>query len=226
MTVPPMTNPPETVQSLTSDIFMERILQEITAVGRRLEGKDTKISDLTAESRSIRNDIASFQGRMTNIDHSLSIDEEKLNFSPYTDHELQYLRDKITDLEDWGHRNNVGFFGIPERVKGMDVKAILINNITTITGLTYSPAGVTEGTSPRPDVQRPGGQTRPVIACFHRHEQARQLLTAPRTHGPYLYENRKLKMVPDFSQDINERRGAFLALPPPNTPIGHQVCSV
>ncbi|KAJ1184459.1 hypothetical protein NDU88_001265 [Pleurodeles waltl] len=98
---------------------MERILQEITVVGRRLEDMGTKILDLAAESRSIHNDIASFQERVTNIDHRLSLVEDKLNSSPNSDHELQYLRDKITDLEDLGHRDNVRFFGILEWAEGI-----------------------------------------------------------------------------------------------------------
>ncbi|KAJ1136251.1 hypothetical protein NDU88_002668 [Pleurodeles waltl] len=42
-----------------------RILQEITAVGRRLEVMDSKISDLTVASTSIRADIAGFRETMT-----------------------------------------------------------------------------------------------------------------------------------------------------------------
>ncbi|KAJ1119687.1 hypothetical protein NDU88_007872 [Pleurodeles waltl] len=80
MTVPPMTDPPETVQSPKSDISMERIQQEIILVGRRLKSMDTKISDLVAESRSIHNDIASFQDRVTNINHVLP--QWKTNSTP------------------------------------------------------------------------------------------------------------------------------------------------
>ncbi|KAJ1082671.1 hypothetical protein NDU88_002836 [Pleurodeles waltl] len=87
MMVPPMTDPPETVKSPKSDISMEHILK-ITEVGRRLEGMDTKISVLAAESKSIRNDIASFQDTVMNIDHRLFIVEDKLNSSPHNVHEL------------------------------------------------------------------------------------------------------------------------------------------
>ncbi|KAJ1218093.1 hypothetical protein NDU88_005679 [Pleurodeles waltl] len=50
----PMTSPadPRTVDAT------EPILQEITAIGRRLEAMDLKISDLSAASTSIRTDIA------------------------------------------------------------------------------------------------------------------------------------------------------------------------
>ncbi|KAJ1104947.1 hypothetical protein NDU88_002355 [Pleurodeles waltl] len=102
MMMPLMTDPPETMKTPNSDISMECILQEITPFGRRLEGMDTKIPDLAAEFRSIHNDIASFQDRVTNNNYHLSLVEDKLNFSPNRDHKLQYLRDKITDLEDRG----------------------------------------------------------------------------------------------------------------------------
>ncbi|KAJ1116689.1 hypothetical protein NDU88_004895 [Pleurodeles waltl] len=40
---------------------VDRILQEIAAVGRRLEAMDSKISDLIVASTSIRADIAGFR---------------------------------------------------------------------------------------------------------------------------------------------------------------------
>ncbi|KAJ1099682.1 hypothetical protein NDU88_004781 [Pleurodeles waltl] len=46
---------------------MERILQEITAVSRRIEGMDASISSLTLETKSIRTDIASFHSRLTSL---------------------------------------------------------------------------------------------------------------------------------------------------------------
>ncbi|KAJ1164813.1 hypothetical protein NDU88_005247 [Pleurodeles waltl] len=54
----------------------------------------------------------------------------------------------------------------------------------------------------------------PIITCCLRHDQARKLLTAARTHVSYRYEDRELRMAPDFSRDINEKQRAFLALRP------------
>ncbi|KAJ1197676.1 hypothetical protein NDU88_001532 [Pleurodeles waltl] len=114
-TVPPMTDPPETMQSPKSDFSMECILQEITAVGRRLEDMGTKISDLAAESMSIHNDIASFQNRVTIIDHRLSLVEDKLNSSCNSDHVPQGQNHGPRGDRD--PRDNVCFFGIPERAE-------------------------------------------------------------------------------------------------------------
>ncbi|KAJ1210284.1 hypothetical protein NDU88_005650 [Pleurodeles waltl] len=126
---PHASNPPETTQAPKTDVFMDRILQEITVVGRRLEGMDTKISVLAAQSRSIRSDIASFQDKVTNMDRRLFLMEDKLNSLPNRDQEWQCFRDKFTDLEDQSGRDNIHSFGIPEQAEGTDVKTFLITNI-------------------------------------------------------------------------------------------------
>ncbi|KAJ1171329.1 hypothetical protein NDU88_003192 [Pleurodeles waltl] len=45
----------------TQGTTMDRILQEISAVSRKLEGMDSAMVALTAETRSMRLDIAGFQ---------------------------------------------------------------------------------------------------------------------------------------------------------------------
>ncbi|KAJ1218454.1 hypothetical protein NDU88_006034 [Pleurodeles waltl] len=46
----------------------DRILQEITAVGRRLEAMDLKITDLSAASASIQMDQACFSEKVADLD--------------------------------------------------------------------------------------------------------------------------------------------------------------
>ncbi|KAJ1214863.1 hypothetical protein NDU88_002474 [Pleurodeles waltl] len=61
------------------DPMMKRILQEITAVHKCLEGMDSKISELAAYSRSIREDITGFHDKLTGLDHHNTLVEDKLN---------------------------------------------------------------------------------------------------------------------------------------------------
>ncbi|KAJ1151767.1 hypothetical protein NDU88_004547 [Pleurodeles waltl] len=96
-----------------SDDATECILQEITAVGHPLQAMDSKTTDLSAASTSIRADIASFQDKVTDLDHRLTTVDGQLATLPDRDSELQFLRAKITDLEDRSRRENVRFFGIP-----------------------------------------------------------------------------------------------------------------
>ncbi|KAJ1197912.1 hypothetical protein NDU88_001756 [Pleurodeles waltl] len=121
------------------DPTKERILQEITEVGKCLEVMATKISELTADSHSIHADIAGFHDRVTGLDHCLSLVGYKLNKPSNNDQELQYLRDKLKDHEDRSHRDNVHFLEFPEQVEGKDVRAFHRDALTTLTGIKFSP---------------------------------------------------------------------------------------
>ncbi|KAJ1080414.1 hypothetical protein NDU88_000621 [Pleurodeles waltl] len=77
--LPHVTEAPDAHTGTQPDSTMDHILQEITAVGKRLEGMDTKISELTAESRSLCIDIPRFKARVMGHDHRLSLVEDKLN---------------------------------------------------------------------------------------------------------------------------------------------------
>ncbi|KAJ1108666.1 hypothetical protein NDU88_006042 [Pleurodeles waltl] len=83
--VTPGPSPADTPVDLRSDPAIERFLQEISAVGRRLEAMDVKITDLSADSKSICTDIAGFQGKVTDLDHRLSTVESKLVTLPDVD---------------------------------------------------------------------------------------------------------------------------------------------
>ncbi|KAJ1158817.1 hypothetical protein NDU88_011490 [Pleurodeles waltl] len=96
----------------------ERILQEITAVGRWLEAMDSKISDLTVASTSIQADIASFPETVTGLDQCLTNVEAHVMTLPDHEAELRSLYAKVTDLEGRSRRDNVRVFDIPEHKEG------------------------------------------------------------------------------------------------------------
>ncbi|KAJ1119291.1 hypothetical protein NDU88_007477 [Pleurodeles waltl] len=52
----------------TQGASMDRMLQEISAVGRKLEGIDSAMVALTAETRSMRLRIADFQSQISRLD--------------------------------------------------------------------------------------------------------------------------------------------------------------
>ncbi|KAJ1082144.1 hypothetical protein NDU88_002314 [Pleurodeles waltl] len=69
----------------------DRILQEITAVGRRLEAMDLKIMDLSTASASIRTDIACFSEKVADLDQRLTNVEDHIGMLPEHDAELRTL---------------------------------------------------------------------------------------------------------------------------------------
>ncbi|KAJ1125836.1 hypothetical protein NDU88_004253 [Pleurodeles waltl] len=69
----------------------DRILQEITSVGRHLEVMDLKIRDLTVASSSIRADIAGFWETVNNLDQRLAAVEDQVPVIPDQEEELRTL---------------------------------------------------------------------------------------------------------------------------------------
>ncbi|KAJ1120860.1 hypothetical protein NDU88_009009 [Pleurodeles waltl] len=56
----------------TQGASMDRILQEISAVGRKLEGMDNAMVALTTETRSMSLEIAGFQSQISGLDQRVT----------------------------------------------------------------------------------------------------------------------------------------------------------
>ncbi|KAJ1097646.1 hypothetical protein NDU88_002763 [Pleurodeles waltl] len=107
------TTQPQTMTDPTQEATMERILQEITEVGRRLEGMGSAITSLTAETKSMRFDIAGFQSRVTGLEQRLTTMEDHINTAQDRDQELLYPPSKLIDLEDRSQQGQHLLFWIP-----------------------------------------------------------------------------------------------------------------
>ncbi|KAJ1201932.1 hypothetical protein NDU88_005736 [Pleurodeles waltl] len=103
-----------TMAGPTQEATMNRILQEISAVGRRLEGMDNAITSLTVETKSMRLDIAGFQSRVSGLEQRVTNVEGHITTLQDRDQELLYLHSKLIDLEDRRRRDNIYFFRFPE----------------------------------------------------------------------------------------------------------------
>ncbi|KAJ1115530.1 hypothetical protein NDU88_003754 [Pleurodeles waltl] len=212
----PMTSgPTASVNDADLDTATERILQEIAAVGHRLEAMDSKIMDLSTVSHSIRSDFASFHEKVTNLDHCLTEVEGQLTVLLECDSELHLFHAKLTDLEDRSQRDNVCFFGVPERKEGTDIRAYLKDLLLELTGPTYSLALEFQRAHRISLIHKADlGKSHPVIAYFLPDKQARQVITAVRAYCPNRMEGSDIRMAEDFFRKTNENRRAFLALRP------------
>ncbi|KAJ1170426.1 hypothetical protein NDU88_002303 [Pleurodeles waltl] len=92
----------DTMSDNTQGASMDRILQEISAVGRKLEGMDTAMSALTAETRSMRLEIAGFHKLTDLVDRSRRNNVRFLGFPEGIEGTdiLSYLRDTLSKLAD------------------------------------------------------------------------------------------------------------------------------
>ncbi|KAJ1087619.1 hypothetical protein NDU88_000786 [Pleurodeles waltl] len=211
---PPPTQPvttPDKEQSTT----MEQILHEIAAVSRRIEGLDASISSLTPETKSMRLDIASFQSRVTGLEHRMGSLETQMATSQHRDQGPLYLKSELTDLEDRSRRDNIRLLGIPENEEVTDIQAFLSSTPPTLTSLNFDPPlEFQRAHRVGPKHSDPSLRPRPIIACLLRHNQTRQILQTARSHGPFRIGQHDIQITADYSKDTNERRKAFLALRP------------
>ncbi|KAJ1197124.1 hypothetical protein NDU88_000986 [Pleurodeles waltl] len=122
-----------------SDSAQDRILQEISAVGRRLKGKDNAMAPLTAETKSIRLDTAGFQSCVMGLEQRVTMVEAQVATSRDRVQEFLYLRSKLTDLEDRSRRDNIRFLGFPEAIEGEDMHSFLREALPKFMGITFDP---------------------------------------------------------------------------------------
>ncbi|KAJ1137728.1 hypothetical protein NDU88_004125 [Pleurodeles waltl] len=192
---------------------MDRILQEITTVSRRIGGMDAYITSLTLETKSMQAEIASFQSRVTGLEQRMGLVEAETTMSRDRDQDLLYLRSKLTDMEDRSQRDNIRLHGILENEEGADMQYFLNSALPKLTSLDFDPP-IEFQRAHRVGPKRSGNPSRPrpIIACLLRHNQTRQILQAAHKHGPFQMDQHDIRITADYSKETNDRRKAFLAL--------------
>ncbi|KAJ1093825.1 hypothetical protein NDU88_006916 [Pleurodeles waltl] len=190
---------------------MDRILQEITAVSRRLEEMDLAITSVTSETKSMRLYIAGIQSRVT-LNGAV---EGHMHTVLDKDKELGFLRSKLTDLEDRSQSDNICLFGFLEQAEGTDIPSFLRTVLTQLTETVFDPPLELQRAhrlGPRRKVG--SSKPRPIIACLLRHEQVRQLLMVAFARGLFKTNGYEIRIPGEFSRESHERRKGLLALRP------------
>ncbi|KAJ1181012.1 hypothetical protein NDU88_006223 [Pleurodeles waltl] len=145
---------------------------------------DMKITDLIVETKSLHAERSGFHDKA--LDHHLSSLGSRVELLPDRDLKICTLLKRIGDLKDWICRDNTDFFDVPEKAKDTNIRGFLRDFRTTFLGITFSPPLEIQQPHrlrPRRPLAPPG--MRQIIACLFWQEQAQQILTAARAHGPY-----------------------------------------
>ncbi|KAJ1141529.1 hypothetical protein NDU88_007859 [Pleurodeles waltl] len=217
--VPPAEEHPLSPSSSRADTTegatMDRILQEISVLGHKLDGMDSAMASLMADTKSMRLDLAGFQSQVTCLDQRVTSAETHIAAWVDRDQELLYLHSKLIDLEDRSHRNNVRFRGFPENIEGADIHSYVRDTVPKLTGITFDPPLEFQRVHRLGSKRRDGiNPPHPIIACLLCHVQTRQLLQAAQAHGPFRSDALEVRLTADFSKETSERRRAFLSLRP------------
>ncbi|KAJ1169851.1 hypothetical protein NDU88_001739 [Pleurodeles waltl] len=122
---------------------------------------DGTMVSLTAETKSIRMEIASFQTRVLGLEKRVSKVEAHASSFQDRDQELLFLHSKLTDLEDRSQRDNVRFIGFPENIEGADLHRFLRDMLPRLTGITFEPP-LEFQRAHRLGPRRPGMDVRPT----------------------------------------------------------------
>ncbi|KAJ1101018.1 hypothetical protein NDU88_006093 [Pleurodeles waltl] len=166
--------------------------------------------------KTIRMDLNCFHTKVEILDQRTTFLEEKLNNAEYWGPDIWHLKQKVIDLEDRARRNNIRFYGIPEKMEvNNDVKNLLLTLIPRLLNISFEhPLELQRAHRIRSRTSTSTLESRPrsIIACLLRHEQVRQILTAARKPGPYDLEGHKVFIAADFSTETNAKRKAFLQL--------------
>ncbi|KAJ1158356.1 hypothetical protein NDU88_011047 [Pleurodeles waltl] len=141
--------------------------------------------------------------------------EDYINTVRDRDQKLLYLRSKLIDLEDMSCRDNIRFFGCPERTEGSDIHSFLKDALPKLTDLAFNlPLDFQRTHRLGPKRQDEALRPSPIIACLLRHGQDHQLLLAGRAHGPFWAEGYEMRITADFSKETNDCQKVFLGLRP------------
>ncbi|KAJ1088237.1 hypothetical protein NDU88_001395 [Pleurodeles waltl] len=98
-------------------------------------------------------------------------------------------------------------------IEGADILSYLRDTLPKLADTTFDPP-LEFQRAHRLGLKRQNGKNRPhpIIACFLRHGQARQLLQTTQTQGPLRLGSLEIRLSADFSKETADRRRAFLSL--------------
>ncbi|KAJ1215455.1 hypothetical protein NDU88_003064 [Pleurodeles waltl] len=104
-----------------------------------MEGMNSTISSIVAETKSIRTDIAGFQTGVLGLEQHVTAIEDHINTARYRDQEIICLHSKLIDLDNRSCGDNGHFIGIREQAEGADIQAFLRCTLPNLTGILFNP---------------------------------------------------------------------------------------
>ncbi|KAJ1100983.1 hypothetical protein NDU88_006058 [Pleurodeles waltl] len=141
----------------------------------------------------MRLEIAGFQSQICALDHRVAALESQVALQTDRDQELLHLRS----------------------IEGTDILSYLRDTLPKLADTTLDHP-LEFQRAHRLGLKRQNGKDRPrpIIACFLRHGQVRQLLQMSRMQGPLRLGSLEICLSADFSKETADRRRAFLSLRP------------
>ena len=192
---------------------LDKILQAITETKETLQAQigtvTTELSLLRADHRKLTEKVTTVEGEVTELKPVQQ--QLQAQMSSLTTR-VQTLEKRAEDAEGRSRRNNVRIVGLPEKTEGGDTVKYLENWMQTqVAPGELSQFFALERAHRVPtQAPLPGRPPRPIVAKLLFFKDRDLLLQKARENGPYLIENAKVTMFPDFTLAVQNKRGTFL----------------
>ena len=201
---------PESLQ-----LHLDKVLAAIKASREVLE---QKIQSVVIDVNMLRADQSKLVDRVKETESSISeLKPVVLNNDSLTKvlaNSVDQLEKRMDDLKGRSRRSNIRVIGLPEGVEGSNMSKYLeiwLKTEVVAEGLTQFFA--LERAHRVPARQPlPGQPSRAVVAKLLHFRDRDVILQVARTHGPYMVENCKVSIFPDYTLSVQRQRTSFLAV--------------
>ena len=127
------------------------------------------------------------------------------------EHNIEDLKAKMDDMENRSRRCNIRLTGLPEGSEGSSPTKYVEKLLQNILGADNFPNGVELQHAHRTLALRPkpGQPPRAIIMQFLRYQDKERALTVVRQRGTLRHENNIIRLYPDYSFELQQKRRRF-----------------
>ena len=202
--------------------------KELAKIAVLLAGQDKKMDELGKELGrkldEIQKSTSVMEARLTGFAGRLDEAEGRLEALEFfqkgveeaplaAEVELNFLREKIDDMENRDRRLNLKFIGFAEQVEKRDARAFITNAIQVMWPDIVFPKGLEIERAHRlgalrlPAAGQSAPKPRPIIARFLRYQDKESIMEAARKEkGEW---DGEISVYPDYSKTVNDKRALF-----------------
>lgn len=203
-------------ESESGQLSMDRLIEELAK--QRASIKEDMIKSITPLQTSVdalRETVSSFQNRLSRVEVTTGENFASITKAESTISQLEKdnaaLRDRVDDLENRSRRANLRIINVPEGSEnGQDTIQFISKMLLDIMGPEVFDKAPELERAHRSFLPKPkqGAAPRAFVVCFHRFQDKERALRWSRQHE-LRYQNKVLRIYPDFSAALTKKRAAF-----------------
>jgi hypothetical protein len=188
--------------------LMAAISEGNKMITSKIEDLNSTLNTLQQKTALIEKKQDDFEGGLNRIDNDVDNLSRRLS---QAEHMVSDLKLKVDDMENRSRRCNLRLTGLPEGLEGNSptkfVGILLLNTL----GPVNFPNGIELQRAHRALAARPkpGQPPRVIMMQFLRYQDKERALARARQLGTLRHENNIIRLYPDYSFDLQQKRRRF-----------------